>query len=126
MQIYAVPKPHSEKLRLINDHSASHFSLNSMINHDQVTGYPMDNLAQFGEQLIKLQKKSPDLIRPKSISVWKSDIEGVYCLCPLHPFFQIKQAVRIGSGFHVDRCIAFGSSASPAIFIFFNSLVNVT
>jgi hypothetical protein len=31
--------------------------------------------------------------------------------------------VRIGVDFHVDRCIAFGSSASPAIFIAFNSLV---
>ena len=123
MPIYAVPKPHSDKLRLVNDHSASRFSLNSMINHDYVTGFPMDNLAQFGEHLIKLRKKSPDLIGPRSIVVWKSDIEGAYRLCPLHPFWQIKQAVRIGSDFHIDRCIAFGSSASPAIFIAFNSLV---
>ena len=50
-------------------------------------------------------------------------MEGAYCLCPMHPFWQIKQAVRIGSDFHIDRCIVFGSSASPAIFISFNSLV---
>jgi len=123
MPIYAVPKPHSDKLCLVNDHSASRFSLNSMIDHDQVTGFPMDNLAQFGEQLINLRKKSPDLIGPKSIVVWKSVIEGVYRPCPLHPFWQIKQAMHIGNDFHVDRCIAFGSSASPAIFIAFNSLV---
>jgi len=123
MPIYAVPKPHSVKLRLVNDHSASRYSLNSMIDHDHVVGFPMDNLAQFGEHLINLRKKSPDLIGPKSIVVWKSDIEGTYRLCPLHPYWQIKQAVRIGNDFHVDRCIAFGSSASPAIFIAFNSLV---
>ena len=123
MPIYAVPKPHSDKLRLVNDHSASRFSLNSMIDHDHVTSFPMDNLAQFGEHLINLRRKSPDLVGPKSIVVWKSDIEGAYRLCPLHPFWQIKQAVRIGTDFHVDRCIAFGSSASPAIFIAFNSLV---
>jgi hypothetical protein len=54
MPIYAVPKPHSEKLRLVNDHSASKYSLNSMVDHSQVTGYPMDSLAQFGERLVKL------------------------------------------------------------------------
>ena len=126
MPIYAVrpvPKPHSVKLRLVNDHSASRYSLNSMIDHDHVVGFPMDNLAQFGEHLINLRKKSLDLIGPKSIVVWKSDIEGAYRLCPLHPYWQIKQAVRIGNDFHVDHCIAFGSSASPAIFIAFNSLV---
>jgi len=48
MPVYAVPKPHSDDLRLVNDHSASKHSLNSMVDHDQVTGYPMDNLAHFG------------------------------------------------------------------------------
>jgi hypothetical protein len=31
MPIHAMPKPRSEKLRLVNDHSAGTFSLNSMI-----------------------------------------------------------------------------------------------
>ena len=39
MPIYAVPKPHSEDLRLVTDHSAGPFSLNSMIDHTQVTGF---------------------------------------------------------------------------------------
>ena len=123
MPIYAVPKPHSDKLRLVNDHSASKFSLNSMVDHSQVTGYPMDNLAQFGEQLVKLRRTNPDLCGPDSLIVWKSDISEAYRVCPLHPFWQIKQGVRIGLDVHVDRCIVFGSSASPAIFIAFNSLV---
>ena len=120
MPIYAVPKPHSEKLRLVNDHSASKFSLNSVVDHNQVTGYPMDSLAQFGERLVKLQ---PDLRKLDSIVVWKSDISEAYRICPLHPFWQLKQGVCIGDDVHVDRCIVFGSSASPAIFIAFNSLV---
>lgn len=123
MPIYAVPKPHSSDLRLVNDHSASHFSLNSMIDHNCVTGYPMDNLAQFGEMLMELRRDNPDLVGPNSLTVWKSDISEAYRLCPLHPFWQIKQGVRLGSDYHVDRCIVFGSSASPAIFIAFNSLV---
>jgi hypothetical protein len=123
MPIYAVPKPHSDDLRLVNDHSASHFSLNSMIDHNRVTGYPMDNLAQFGEKLMKLRRDNPDLVGPDSLTVWKSDISEAYRLCPMHPFWQIKQGVRIGSNYHVDRCLVFGNSASPAIFIAFNSLV---
>ena len=123
MPIYAVPKPHSKDLRLINDHSTSHFSLNSMVDHDCVTGYPMDNLAQFGEMLMKLCRDNPDLVGPDSMTVWKSDISEAYRLCPLHPFWQIKQGVRLGSNYHVDRCIVFRNSASPAIFIAFNSLV---
>jgi len=123
MPIYAVPKPHSEKLRLVNNHSASKFSLNSMVDHSQVTGYPMDSLAQFGERLVKLRKEQPDFQKPGSLVVWKSDISKAYRICPLHPFWQLKQGVRIGDEVHVDRCIVFGSSVSPAIFIALNSLV---
>jgi hypothetical protein len=39
MPIHAVPKPNSEDLCLVNDHSAGPFSLNSMIDHSQVTGF---------------------------------------------------------------------------------------
>jgi hypothetical protein len=126
MPIYAVPKPHSEKLRLINNHSASKFSLNSMVDHDQVTGYPMDSLAQFGERLVKLRKEQPDLRKPDSIVVWKSDIFKAYRICSLHPFWQLKQGVCIGDDVHVNQCIVFGSSASPAIFIAFNRVVHST
>ena len=34
--VHAVPKPHSEKLRLVNDHSAGTFPLNSMIAREEV------------------------------------------------------------------------------------------
>jgi hypothetical protein len=121
MPIYAVPKPHSTKLRLVNDHSASKYSLNSMVDHDQVTGYPMDNLAQFAEGLVKLGHDHDDISISKVL--WKSDIKAAYRICPLHPFWQLKQGVRVESDLHIDRCIAFGSSASPAIFIALNSLV---
>ena len=124
MPIYAVPKPHSEKLRLVNDHSATKYSLNSMVDHDQVVGYPMDSLARFGEKLMALHKSRPDLTQTDSFIVWKSDISEAYRVCPLHPFWQLKQGVRVGTDLHVDRCLVFGSSASPAIFIAFNSLVS--
>ena len=37
MPIHAVPKPNSTDLRLVTDHSAGPFSLNSMVDHTQVT-----------------------------------------------------------------------------------------
>jgi hypothetical protein len=123
MPIYAVPKPHSDKLRLVNDHSASKFSLNSMVSHEKVTGYPMDNLAHYGEDLVDLHRERDSPLEPDSLVGWKSDISLAYRICPLHPIWQLKQGVRIGNDFHIDRCITFGSSASPAIFIAFNSLV---
>ena len=123
MLIYAVPKPHSDDLRLINDHSAMKHSLNSMVDHDLVTGYPMDNLAIFGDMLTSLCQRNPDIIGPQAITVWKSDIAEAYCLCLLHPAWQIKQAVQVDGQYYIDCCIVFGSSASPVIFIAFNSLV---
>ena len=123
MPIYAVPKPHSEDLCLINDHSVSEFSLNSMVNHKQVTGYPMDNLAIFGDMLLSLRDNNQDLEGKHAITVWKSDISEAYRLCPMHPVWQIKQVVCVAGQYYIDCCIVFGSSASPAIFIAFNSLV---
>jgi hypothetical protein len=51
MPIHAVPKPHSEDLCLVNDHSAGRFSLNSMIYHSRVTDFPLDNMKHLGEML---------------------------------------------------------------------------
>ena len=55
MPIYTVLKPHSQNLRLVTDHSANRFSLNSMIDHTQVTGFPLDNMHHLGEILLDIQ-----------------------------------------------------------------------
>ena len=44
-------------------------------------------------------------------------------MCPMHPLWQIKQAVRIDGQYYIDRANCFGSSASFAIFVSINSLV---
>jgi hypothetical protein len=57
MPIYAVSiKPHSPDLHLVTDQSHGKFSLNSMIDHDQVIGYPLDNMVQFSKMLLNLEK----------------------------------------------------------------------
>jgi hypothetical protein len=120
MPAHAVPKPHSDDLRMVTDHSAGPFSLNSMVNHDLVTGYPLDNMTHLGEMLIAHYLSNFD--RRKTI-VWKLDIAEAYRLMPLHPHWQIKQINTVDGLRYVDRNNPFGNSSSAAIFIAFNSLV---
>ncbi len=119
MPIYGVPKPGSDALHLVNDHSAGPFSLNSMIDHPSVTGYPLDNLHLLGRMLLDHRQFSPS----SELVMWKSDISEAYRICPMHPLWQIKQAVSIDGQYYIDRANCFGSSASFAIFISVNSLV---
>ena len=102
MPIYAVPKPHSLDFRLVNDHSASKHSLNSMIDHDSVTGFPLDSLAQYGHILAALHARNVDLAGACPITAWKSDIAEAYQLCPMHPAWQIRQGVCINGEIYVQ------------------------
>ena len=119
MPVYAILKPHSPDLQLITDQSYSQFSLNSMVDYNQVIGYPLDNMALFGGMLLELEKKEPG----RRCIVWKSDISEAYKMIPIHPFWQIKQINSINGEFYVNRCNAFGGCASGSISIAFNSLV---
>ena len=119
MPVHAVPKPHSTDLRLVTDHSAGPFSLNSLIDHSRVTGYPLDNLHYLGEVLLDSKRSIGNI----SLTMWKSDIAEAYRLMPMSPYWQIKQINTVDGLRYVDRNLAFGSSASAAIFISFNSLV---
>ena len=119
MPIYAVPKPHSEDLHLVTDHSAGPFSLNNMIDHSQVTSFPLDNMCHLGEMLFDIRHSIGD----KPLTLWKSDIADAYRLLPMSPQWQLKQIVTINGDRHVDHNLAFGTSSSPGIFISFNSLV---
>jgi hypothetical protein len=119
MPIHAVPKPHSADLRLVTDHSAGRFSLNSMINHSKVTGFPLDNMRHLGEMLFDVRRS----IGNCSLTLWKSDIADAYRLLPMSPLWQAKQIITVDGERHVDHNLAFGSSSSSGIFISFNSLV---
>ena len=120
MPQYVVPKPHTNSWRLVNDLSAGPYSLNSMVDRQFITGYPLDNLTQFGELLIRKMKESPGL----KFIAWKSDISEAYRICPMHKLWQIKQVVRVKGELMVDRVNVFGGSGSGPIFISVNSLVS--
>ena len=117
--IHAVPKPRSEKLRLVNDHSAGPFSLNSMIARSDVAGAKMDLISDLIGALLKYRKQFPD----KSLVLFKSDVSAAYRRLPLHPLWQIKQIVTIDGDRHVDRCTSFGGRASCRDYTAFMGLV---
>ena len=60
MPMYAVLKPSSVNFRLVTDQSCGKYSLNSMVQHNLVTSYPLDNLVHFGEMLMDLVMTSDD------------------------------------------------------------------
>ncbi|OSC96137.1 hypothetical protein PYCCODRAFT_1429273, partial [Trametes coccinea BRFM310] len=55
MPVHAVPKPHSEKLRFMNNHSAGSFSLNIMIDKRSV-GMRPDNVQDLAHNLLHFRK----------------------------------------------------------------------
>jgi len=120
MPAHAVPKPHSSDLRMVTDHSAGPFSLNSMVNHDEVTGYPLDNMTHMGEMLLAYFHRTSG---SHELVAWKSDIAEAHRLMPLHPLWQLKQVNTVDGWRYIDRNATFGNCSSAAIFISFNSLV---
>lgn len=117
--IHAVPKPRSDKLRLVNDHSAGPFSLNSMIAHEDIAGAKMDTISDLTEALLRYRRVHPD----KKLVIFKSDVSAAYQRLPLHPLWQIKQIVMVDGIRHVDRCTSFGGRGSCRDYTSFMGLV---
>jgi len=116
--ISAVPK-RSGKFRLINDQSWGPNSLNSMIPKSKVN-IPLDGIDHLGSALIAVRKK----IGPnRKLVAFKSDVKSAYRLMPMHPLWQIRQAVNVDGKYHIDRCNTFGNRAGGWIFGSFMSLV---
>jgi hypothetical protein len=119
MPIHAVPKPRSTDLRLVTNHSAGSYSLNSMIKREDIAGYPLDNMTHLGEMLLRKKAEFPD----EKLVLFKSDIAEAYRLLPMHPLWQIKQVNTIQGLRHIDRRNCFGGKGSGSLFISFNGLV---
>ena len=117
--IHAVPKPRSDKLRLINDHSARTFSLNSMIMWADVAGVKMDTISNLVDALLRYHRTHPST----TLVMFKSDVSAAYRQLPLHPLWQIKQIVTIDGVRHVDRNTEFGGRGSCRDYTTFMGLV---
>jgi hypothetical protein len=57
-----------------------------------------------------------------SLMLWKLDIAATYQQIPMHPLWQIKQAITINDYFSIDQCNNFGGHASQKIWWSFISL----
>ena len=117
--IHSAPKPRSNKLRLINDHSAGVFSLNSMIARDDIMGARMDAISDLGAALLRYRHTHPNA----KLVMFKSDVSAAYRRLPLHPLWQIKQIATIDGERHVDRCTSFGGRGSCRSYTAFMGLV---
>jgi hypothetical protein len=119
MPTSVVPKPHSEKLRLVVDQSAKPWSQNSLIPKD-VGSVRLDNVQDLGHILRRIRGKYPG----RSLVLWKSDVSRAYRLMPMHPLWQIRQVVTIDSTQrHVDRRNNFGNRAGGRIYGAFAGLM---
>lgn len=83
MPIHAVPKPNSNKHRLVTDHSAGKFALNSMILHEDIAGVTLDNVQDLGNGLWVHQQSNPDT----PLVIWKADVSEAYRHMLMHPPF---------------------------------------
>ncbi|PIL33308.1 hypothetical protein GSI_04758 [Ganoderma sinense ZZ0214-1] len=119
MPIHVVPKPHSDKLRLINNLSAGPYSLNSMIRPESIRGAVLDGMPLFGAEIRRLRREFPG----EPLILWKSDVSQAYRRIPISPFWQIRQIVTIEGQRHVDRCNPFGGRGSLRLWLAFYSLV---
>ena len=119
MPIHAVPKPGTNKFRLVTDHSAGQYALNNMITKEDIAGVTLDNVQDLGNALHLMWREEPEA----DLILWKADVSKAYRLMPMHPLWQIKQIVTINSRRHVDRRNVFGGRASQRIFHAFMSLV---
>ena len=123
MPVHAVPKPNSDKLRFINNHSAGRWALNSMIDKEKI-GMRPDNVQDLGKNLLHIRQQLGDV----PVWLWKSDVKNAYRLLPLHPLWQLKQVVTTTSPSgqkirRIDRNLCFGSRGSPDLWISFMALV---
>lgn len=117
--VRVVPKSTPGKFRLIGDQSSGPHSLNSTIARSQVK-VKLDSIHDLGNKLLAVRKKYPK----RKLLLWKSDVKSAYRQLPMHPLWQIKQAVLVDGKYHIDRCNTFGSRASGWNWDSFISLVN--
>ena len=118
--VHAVPKPHSDKLHMVVDHSAGSPSLNDMFNCDFIAGTKMDGMRSLSASLLEFHEQNPDV----KLVIFKSDVAMAYRRMPMHPLWQLKQVVTDpGGNHHVDRCNNFGGKGSCKIWVSFMSLV---
>jgi hypothetical protein len=105
--VIAVPKSHSDDLRLVSHQSYGEFSQNTMVDGPQTKGPRMDTMQQFIPALLRFRRQHPYA----RLVIWKSDVAEAFRLLPMHPLAAIKQVVT--SNIPTKAEVAAGQSNSP-------------
>jgi hypothetical protein len=84
--VHVVPKPPDDKLRLVVDHSAGPYSINSLIDHQSIAGVKLHGIKTLGDSIRVFRASHP----AHPLVLWKSDVAAAYHQIPMHPLWQIK------------------------------------
>lgn len=106
----------SGKTRMCTDMSYGKPSPNDLIEKSSVS-IQLDTISSFIPHMLRRRRRKEEFI------IWKSDCDSAFRTLPVCFQQQFRQIVKIGNQFHVDRCVNFGSSASPRIWCSYFSLI---
>ena len=83
--VHTVPKPGTDTLRLMVDHSSGKFRLNTMIACEDISGVHLDGICMLRASILQHHTHH----HGTKLVIFKSDISAAYQQLPIHPFFQI-------------------------------------
>lgn len=106
----------SGKIRMCTDISYGNPSPNNLI-HKSPVSIQLDLIHAFIPHMIRRKKLS------KKFTIWKSDCDSAFRTLPVCFQQHFKQVVRIHKLFYINRCVNFGSAASPRIWCSYFSLI---
>ena len=109
--VHTIPKPSSEKLCMVVDHSAGKYSLNSMINPKDIVGVKLDGIHSLRVSLRAFRANDPHA----NLVIFKSDIGAAYRQMPMHFLYQLLTVITVYNERRVDHCNNFGNRGSQKI-----------
>ena len=96
--VHTIPKPSSKKLRMVVDHSAGKYSLNSMIEPKDIAGVKLDGIKSLSASLRSFRAKNPQ----SELLIFKSDVGAAYRQMPMHFLYQLLTIITINGERRVD------------------------
>lgn len=106
----------SGKTRMCTNMSYGNPSPNDLVDKSKMS-IKLDSISAFIPFMLNRHKKNQRFV------IWKSDCDSAFRTLPVCFQQQLRQIIRIKTEFHVDRCVNFGSSASPMIWCSYFSLI---
>ena len=119
LPVHTIPKPSSKKLRMVVDHSAGKYSLNSIIDRKDIAGVKLDDIKSLGAALKSFRAKNPQ----SELLICKSNVGAAYGQMLMHFLYQLFTIITVNGEHCVDRCNNFGNRGSQKIWQSSMSLV---